>query len=90
MNQISNDSPRLRHLELNLIDTLEMYKNIAILVRTCTQKDPLIAHTLQLNSAILEKVLELLFIQTSDLSKYTVNVYSGISLQRQTLIFVYV
>ena len=63
MKQLSVSQLRRRHLEINLMDTLEMYRKIAFLVKTCANKDPVIAHALQENSMILEKVLELLFIR---------------------------
>jgi hypothetical protein len=46
-----------RHLEMNLIDTLDMYRQICVLLMTCAGKDPLIAHALQQNSVVLERIL---------------------------------
>ena len=55
-----------RHLEMNLIDTLDMYGQICTLMVTCARKDPLIAHALQQNKAVLERLLLLFDINCSN------------------------
>lgn len=48
-----------RHLEMNLIDTLDMYREICVLLVTCAGHNPLISHALQQNSVVLERILML-------------------------------
>ncbi len=46
-----------RHLEMNLVDTLDMFRQICALLVICVGKDPLISHALQQNSVVLERIL---------------------------------
>ena len=63
-----------RHLEMNLIDTLDMYRQICTLMVTCTRKNPLISHALQQNSVVLERLLLLFDINCCDLGTNNINI----------------
>ena len=56
-----------RHLEMNLSDTLDMYRQICALMVTCARKNTLISHALQQNSVVLERLLLLFDINCCDL-----------------------
>ena len=54
---------------MSLMDTLYMCTEIAVLLKTCCAKDALVAHALQQNTMILEKLLDLLTITSSTLGE---------------------
>ena len=61
-----------RHLEMNLIDTLDMYREICVLLVTCAKHNTLISHALQQNSVVLERILMLFDINSCSSGTYTV------------------
>ena len=54
---------------MSLIDTLYMYMEMAVLLKTCCARDALVAHALQQNTMILEKLLDMLTITGSTLGE---------------------
>lgn len=58
-----------RHLEMNAIDTLVMYRQICTLLLSCSRQDLHISHALQQNGVVLERILQLFDISCSTLGK---------------------
>ena len=66
-----NMTSQQRHLEMNLVDVLEMYKRICVLLVICASSDPHILHALRQNPAVLERIVLLLRVNCSTLGKMT-------------------